>query len=146
MHLFNICRSVSAQYIFDRLIEEAHLSNDLSCESAATSTEEIGNPIYPPAAAVLRKHGIDYDSQRTARQMKSTDYQDFNLIIAMDEANVRGVRRIAGGDPDGKIHLLLDYAGEHRNVADPWYTRDFETAYDDIMKGCRALLDALSRS
>ena len=78
--------------------------------------------------------------------MKSTDYQDYNLIIAMDEANVRGVRRIAGGDPDGKIHLLLDYAGEHRNVADPWYTCDFETAYDDIMKGCRALLDALSRS
>lgn len=78
--------------------------------------------------------------------MKSTDYQDFNLIIAMDEANVRGVRRIVGGDPEDKIHLLLDYAGEHRNVADPWYTRDFETAYDDIMKGCRALLDALSRS
>ena len=75
--------------------------------------------------------------------MKASDYQYFDLIIAMDQANIRGIRRIAGGDPEGKIHLLLDYAGEHRNVADPWYTRDFDTAYDDILKGCRALLEKL---
>ena len=75
--------------------------------------------------------------------MKRADYQQYDLIIAMDEANIRGIRRIAGGDPEYKINLLLDYAGEHRNVADPWYTRDFETAYNDILLGCRALLKAL---
>ena len=78
--------------------------------------------------------------------MKQADYEKYDLIIAMDEANIHGIRRITGGDPDGKIHLLLDYAGAHRNVADPWYTRDFETAYDDIFEGCSSLLNTLTRS
>jgi protein-tyrosine phosphatase len=144
--LGNICRSPMAEAIMKHLAAEAGRSDEFEIASAAVSEEEWGNPIYPPAASVLRRHGIAYDGQRIARQMKASDYEKYDLIIAMDEANIRGIRRIAGGDPDNKIRLLLDYAGEHRNVADPWYTRDFETAFDDILKGCRALLAALPRS
>jgi protein-tyrosine phosphatase len=141
--LGNICRSPMAEAIMKHLAAEAGRSDEFEIASAAVSEEEWGNPIYPPAAAILRQYGIPYDGQRIARQMKASDYEKYDLIIAMDEANIRGIRRIAGGDPDNKIRLLLDYAGEHRNVADPWYTRDFKTAYDDILLGCRALLAAL---
>ena len=144
--LGNICRSPMAEAVMEHLASEAGRADEFMIASAAVSNEEWGNPIYPPAAAVLRFHKIAYDRQRTARQMKASDYQEYDLIIAMDEANIRGVRHIAGGDPDGKVHLLLDYAGEHRNVADPWYTRDFETAFNDILKGCRALIAALHSS
>lgn len=144
--LGNICRSPMAEAMFRHLTAEAGRSGEFEVASAAVSDEEWGNPIYPPAAAILRRHGIAYDIRRTARQMKSADYEKYDLIIAMDEANIRSIRRIAGGDPDNKIHLLLDYAGQHRNVADPWYTRDFETAYNDILKGCQALLAALPPS
>lgn len=144
--LGNICRSPMAEAIMKHLAAEAGRFDEFEIASAAVSEEEWGNPIYPPAAAILRQYGIPYDGQRIARQMKASDYEKYDLIIAMDEANIRGIRRIAGGDPDNKIRLLLDYAGEHRNVADPWYTRDFETAFDDILKGCRALLAALPRS
>ena len=133
-----------AEAMFRHMAAEAGRSGAFEVASAAVSEEEWGNPIYPPAAAILRRHGIAYDKDRTARPMKPSDYAYYDLIIAMDEANIRGIHRIAGGDPDDKIHLLLDYAGEHRNVADPWYTRDFETAYNDIFKGCRALLAALA--
>ena len=144
--LGNICRSPMAEAIMKHLAAEAGRSDEFEIASAAVSEEEWGNPIYPPAAAILRQYGIPYDGQRIARQMKASDYEKYDLILAMDEANIRGIRRIAGGDPDNKNRLLLDYAGEHRNVADPWYTRDFETAFDDILKGCRALLAALPRS
>ncbi len=144
--LGNICRSPMAEAMFKHLAAEAGCSGAFEVASAAVSEEEWGNPIYPPAAAILRRHGISYDRERTARPMKASDYAQYDLIIAMDEANIRGIRRIAGGDPDDKIRLLLDYAGEHRNVADPWYTRDFETAYNDILSGCRALLAALTHS
>ena len=135
-----------AEAMFKHMAAQAGRSEEFEIASAAVSEEEWGNPIYPPAAAILRRHGIPYDGVRTARQMRPADYEKYDLIIAMDEANIRGIRRIAGGDPDDKIHLLLDYASEHRNVADPWYTRDFQTAYDDILKGCRALLTALDPS
>ncbi len=135
-----------AEAIMKHMASEAGRHDEFEIASAAVSEEELGNPIYPPAAAVLRRHGIAYDGQRTARQMKASDYGKYDLIISMDESNIRGIRRIVGGDPDGKIRLLLEYAGEHRNVADPWYTNDFETAYNDIFKGCRALLAALPRS
>ncbi len=141
--LGNICRSPMAEAMFNHLAAEVGRSDEFEVASAAVSEEEWGNPIYPPAAAILRRHGIPYDTVRTARPMRKADYQYYDLIIAMDEANIRGIRRIADEDPDGKIHLLLDYAGEHRNVADPWYTRDFDTAYNDILLGCRALLKAL---
>ncbi|MBR1539291.1 MAG: low molecular weight phosphotyrosine protein phosphatase, partial [Bacteroidales bacterium] len=108
--------------------------------SAAVSDEEWMNPIYPQAARTLRSHGISYDPDRTARQMSAADYEHYDLIVAMDKSNVRGILRIAGNDdPEGKVRLLLDFAGLHRDVADPWYTRDFETAYRDIETGCRAL-------
>lgn len=142
----NICRSPMAEAIMKHLVAEAGCSDEFEITSAAVSEEEWGNPIYPQAAAMLRQNKIIYDRERIARQMKESDYEKYDLIIAMDEANIRGIRRISGGDPDGKIHLLLDYAGEHRNVADPWYTRDFVTAYNDIVKGCRALLSALHHS
>lgn len=142
----NICRSPMAEAIMKHLVAEAGCSDEFEIASAAVSEEEWGNPIYPQAAAMLRQNKIIYDRERIARQMKASDYEKYDLIIAMDEANIRGIRRIAGGDPDGKIHLLLDYAGEHRNVVDPWYTRDFVTAYNDIVKGCRALLSALRRA
>ena len=141
--LGNICRSPMAEAMFQHMAAEAGRSDEFEVASAAVSEEEWGNPIYPPAAAILRRYGIPYDKYRTARPMRAADYDYYDLIIAMDEANIRGIRRIAGGDPGEKIHLLLDYAGQHRNVADPWYTRDFQTAYDDILKGCRALLAAL---
>jgi protein-tyrosine phosphatase len=132
-----------AEAMFRHLAAEAERSEEFEVASAAVSEEEWGNPIYPPAAAILRRHGIPYDAVRTARPMKKADYQQYDVIIAMDESIIRGIRRVAGGDPEDKIHLLLDYAGEHRNVADPWYTRDFETAYNDILLGCSALLKAL---
>lgn len=141
--LGNICRSPMAEAMFSHLAAEVGRSDEFEVASAAVSEEEWGNPIYPPAAAILRRHCIQYDAVRIARPMKAADYQHYDLIIAMDEANIRGIHRIAGGDPQDKIRLLLDYADEHRNVADPWYTRDFETAYADILKGCRALLKAL---
>ena len=111
--------------------------------SAAISEEEWGNPIYPPAARTLRAHGIPYDAGRTARPMTADDYNRYDMIIGMDEGNLRGIRSISGGDPDGKVFLLMDFAGKHRPIADPWYTRDFETAYNDILTGCQALLKHL---
>ena len=144
--LGNICRSPMAEAVMRQLAAEAGRSNEFEIASAAVSEEEWGHPIYPQAAAILRRQGIPYDGQRTARQMKVSDYEKYDLIIAMDEANIRGIQRIAGGDPDDKIRLLLDFAGQHRNVADPWYTRDFETAYNDILMGCQALLATLGRS
>lgn len=139
----NICRSPMAEAIMKQLVAEAGCSDEFEIASAAVSEEEWGNPIYPQAAAMLRRNKVVFDGQRIARQMKASDYEKYDLILAMDEDNIRGIRRIAGGDPEDKIHLLLDYAGEHRNVADPWYTRDFDTAYNDILLGCRALLKAL---
>lgn len=142
----NICRSPMAEAIMKHLVAEAGCSDEFEIASAAVSEEEWGNPIYPPAAAMLHRNNIIFDRKRIAHQMKVSDYEKYDLIIAMDEGNILGIRRIAGGDPDDKIRLLLDYAGEHRNVADPWYTRDFVTAYNDIFKGCRALLAALHHS
>ena len=112
--------------------------------SAATSTEEIGNPVHRGTREILLRHGIDTSGKR-ARQMTWRDYEDYDYLIGMDRANVLNMRRIAGGDPKGKIHLLLSFAGEERNVDDPWYTGDFETTYRDVVKGCRGFLEFLGR-
>ena len=141
--LGNICRSPMAEAMMRHMVTQAGKADDFEIASAAVSEEEWGNPIYPQAARILRSHGIPYDAVRTARQMKADDYDRYDLIIGMDEANLSAIRRIAGGDPQHKVHLLMDYAGSHRSVADPWYTRDFETAYNDIHTGCRALCDHL---
>ena len=141
----NICRSPMAEFIMKDLVRKAGLSAQVQIDSAATSREEIGNPIYPPAQRQLRAHGVAFDDHR-ARQMTRQDYADYDLLIGMDTQNLRNMQRICGGDPDGKLRLLLAYTGQTRNVADPWYTDDFDAAWQDIAFGCRALLEALTLS
>ena len=131
-----------AEFVMKKLVEDAGLSNEFKIESAATSTEEIGNPVYPPAKRKLAAHGIQCDG-KTARQMNKGDYVKFDLLIGMDSANIRNMTRICGGDPEEKIKLLLDYAGLKRDVADPWYTGDFDATWNDVSKGCEALLKTL---
>ena len=114
----------------------------ISVSSAATSTEELGDPVYPPAKRMLAEHGISC-AGKTARQMTRADYDKYDLLIGMDQANIKNMKRIARGDDGGKMHLLLEYAGETRGVADPWYTGDFNAAWNDIERGCRALLQKL---
>ncbi len=139
----NICRSPMAEFIMKYLVEEAGLADCFHIESAATSTEEIGNPVYPGTQAVLARLGIDSSAKR-ARQVTPQDYQDFDLVIGMDNANVKNLRRLFRYDPDHKVSLLLSFAGEDRSIADPWYTDDFEVTYRDVRRGCEALLATLA--
>lgn len=139
----NICRSPMAEFIMKRLVDEAGLSGSFEIASAATSTEEKGNPVYPPARRMLASHGID-SSGKTARQMTSADYSHYDLLIGMDRHNVRNMMRISGGDPDGKIHQLMDYTTRPGDVADPWYTRDFDATWHDCLEGCTCLLEELT--
>ena len=133
----NICRSTMAQSIFTDLARKRGVLSMFEIDSAATSREEIGNPMYPPAVRILAKHGVPRAEHR-ARQMDMDDYRYFDHIIVMDSENYCNAGRMTGGDPDGKVSYLLD-----RAVADPWYTDDFETAYQDILLGCGQLLDDL---
>ena len=136
----NICRSPMAEFILKDLVEKAGLAAQFHIESAATSTEEIGNPVYPPARRKLAQHGIDC-AGKTARQLTAADYGRFDLLLSMDRANIRNMTRICGGDPQGKIHLLMEYTGHPgREVADPWYTGDFDATWDDVLAGCQGLL------
>ena len=139
----NICRSPMAEFVFKDMVEKAGLSSRFEIASAATSTEEIGNPVYPPAKRKLAEHGISCDG-KTARQLKKSDYSHYDLLIGMDSANLRNINRICGGDPDGKIHLLLDYTDRPGDVADPWYTGDFDTTWQDVNEGCKNLLMLLT--
>ena len=137
----NICRSPMAEFVMKDLVEKASLEKKFHIESAATSTEEIGNPVYPPARRKLAEHGIDC-AGKTARQLKRDDYERFDLLIGMDRANLRNMTRICGGDRLGKLRLLMEYAGQpDREVADPWYTGDFEATWRDVAAGCRGLLE-----
>ena len=144
----NICRSPMAEFIFRRMAEERHASCRFTVASAATSTEEIGwdgtgNPVYPPARTELKKHGIDCTGKR-AVQLRREDYGKYDLLIGMDRENIRNMHRMLGGDPEGKIHGLLDYAGRPgQNIADPWYTGNFEPTYRDVTEGCEGLLKYL---
>jgi len=131
-----------AEFVMKDLVEKAGVADRFEIASAATSTEEIGNPVYPPARRKLAEHGIGC-AGKTARRMTRSDYERYDLLIGMDTANIRNMARICGGDPEGKIHLLLDYAGRHEEVADPWYTGDFEATWDDVLEGCNALLEFL---
>ena len=141
----NICRSPMAEFVMKDLVKKAGLASQFYIESAATSREEIGNPVYPPARRKLAQHGISCDGH-AARQLTNQDYDEYDLLIGMDSANLKNMQRICGGDPDGKLRLLLAYTGQTRSVADPWYTDDFDAAWQDIAAGCRALLDALRSS
>ena len=126
------------------LVSRAGRSGEFSIASAATSTEEIGNGVYPPARRKLREHGIDC-AGKTARQMTRWDYDEYDLLVGMDSANMRSMRRICGGDGDNKLRLLLGYIGLDRDVADPWYTGDFDATWRDVTAGCEALLKAIDR-
>lgn len=120
------------------IVHKAGIDSRFRIASAAATSEEIGNPVYPPARRKLAEHGIDC-SGKTARLLTKKDYAEYDLIIGMDEENLRDMHRICGGDPEGKIHLLLDYTDNPRSVADPWYTGDFETTWCDVSEGCSAL-------
>lgn len=132
-----------AEFVMKDLVRKAGLENQFQIASAATSTEEIGNPVYPPARRKLAEHGISC-AGKTARQLTQADYDEYDLLIGMDQANLRNIRRICGGDPEGKIHLLLEYADRPgQEVADPWYTGDFEATWQDVLAGCQGLLASL---
>ena len=139
----NICRSPMAEFIMKWLVAEAGLADQIEIASAATSTEEIGNGVYPPARRKLAEHGIRCDG-KTARQLTRRDYQHYDLLIGMDGYNIRNMHRMTGGDPDGKIRLLLDYTSHPGDVADPWYTGDFEATWQDCLAGCEALLSRIT--
>ncbi len=139
----NICRSVGAQYIFQDLINKEGLAEQFFVDSAATSTEEIGNPIYPPMRKALVKMGVPVGSH-TARQLHKADYGKYGLIIGMDEENGYYMKRILGEDPEGKVHYLMEYTDTpDKKIADPWYTREFSLCAGQIEKGCRGLLEYL---
>jgi len=131
-----------AEFVMKHLVKEAGMAADFHIESAATSTEEIGNSVYPPARRKLAEHGIGCQG-KTARQMTRSDYDRFDLLVGMDAWNIRNMNRICGGDPDGKIVMLMDYTDRPGDVADPWYTGDFEATWRDVLEGCRGLLNSL---
>lgn len=141
----NICRSPMAAFVMQDLVKKAGLAAEFQIASAATSTEEIGNPVYPPAHRKLAEHGISCTSH-VARQLQKCDYAEYDLLIGMDHANIRNMTRICGGDPENKIHLLMDYSTHAgKEVADPWYTGNFETTWQDVLAGCQGLLCQLTR-
>ena len=135
----NICRSPMAEFVMKKLVKERGLERDFVIQSAATSREEIGNPVYPPAKRKLWEHGITCNG-KTAVQMTKADYGKFDCIVGMDSMNLRNIMRIIGRDPQNKVSLLLDFTDDPHSVADPWYSGDFDTTYSDVVNGCRALL------
>lgn len=128
-----------AEFVMKDLVWKKGLDDSFFIESAATSTEEIGNPVYPPARRKLQEHGISCQG-KTARQMTAADYKRFDLLVGMDSYNIRNMERMAGGDPDGKIHLLMDFTTRPGEIDDPWYTRDFDATWRDVLLGCQGIL------
>ena len=135
----NICRSPMAEFLMKELVCEKGLQNEFYIESAATSTEEIGNGVYPPVKRILKAREIDCSAKR-ARQMTMADYDKFDYIIGMDSANIRNLNRMLNGDPNGKVYKFLSFAGSGRDIADPWYTGDFDATYNDVVEGCDGFL------
>lgn len=142
----NICRSPMAEFIFKDMVKNEGLENQIFISSSATSTEEIwngiGNPVYPLAKEELASHGLSCGTKR-AVQLKKSDYSEYDLFVAMDSMNVRNIKRIFQSDRDNKIKKLMDFTERGGNVADPWYSRRFDVAYNDIFDGCTALLKVL---
>ena len=139
----NICRSPMAEFVMKRLVQDAGLEDKFEIASAATSREELGNPVYPPARRKLAEHDIDC-AGKTARQMTKQDYLHYDHIIVMDQNNLRNLRRIIGADTEGKVSLLMAHTDHPGDVADPWYTGDFEATWRDVLEGCTALLRELT--
>ena len=138
----NICRSPMAEFVMKDLVKKAGLESQFRIESAATSREEIGNPVYPPARRKLAEHGISCEGH-AARQLINQDYEEYDLLIGMDQANLRNMYRICGGDFDHKMSLLMEHTDHPGDVADPWYTGDFEATWQDVLSGCQGLLKKL---
>lgn len=145
----NICRSPMAEFILKDIVAKRYITDEFVIESAATSTEEIGNGVYPPAKIELKKHGIGTPenelglSQKRARQLRVGDYSKWDYIIGMEKLNMSYMLRILGGDPEGKVKLLMDFTGTSEDIDDPWYTGDFGGVYRQIVRGCEALLRGL---
>ena len=137
--LGNICRSPMAELVMKDLVKKAGLESQFRIESAATSREEIGSPVYPPARRKLAEHGIAC-AGHAARQLTGRDYEEYDLLIGMDQANLRDMHRICGGVCAGKMSLLMDHTARPGDVADPWYTGDFDATWRDVLEGCRGLL------
>lgn len=130
-----------AEFVMRDLVEKRGLEDHFVIASAATSSEELGNPVHPGTRNLLAQHGIGC-AGKTARRIQRQDYDDYDLIIGMDDANIRSLVTLFKGDPENKVYKMMEYAGSHRDVADPWYTHDFQTTYDDIYDGCIGLLGA----
>lgn len=140
----NICRSPMAEYLMRDFIKKENLQDEISCASAATSREEIGNPVHPGTKKVLARLGI-YPYEKRAIQMQKSDYEHYDYLIGMDRDNLSRMKEICQGDPEHKMYRLLDYTKHPSDVADPWYTGDFETTYQDIVTGCKALLETIKK-
>lgn len=144
----NICRSPMAEFLFRKMVEESGRGGEFEIASKATSSEEIscgrGNPVYPPVREILEKEGIDCRKKR-ASLLQREDYDKYDYLIGMDERNRQNMLRIFGGDPDNKIRLLLSFTDHPGDVADPWYTRDFQKCHEDILDGCEGLLREFGR-
>ena len=137
----NICRSPMAEFILKALVRAKGLESQYQIESAAVSSEETGNPIYPPAKRCLSQHGVPFDKEKRARRVTRADYDRFDRLVCMDGSNLRWLRWIIPDDPEGKVRLMMSYVGLDRDVDDPWYTGDFEQAFQDILAGCEAMLE-----
>ena len=139
----NICRSPMAEFVMKDLVRKAGLEDQFHIESAAVSYEEVGNPVYPPALRKLKEHGVPVEN-RGAWTLTERVYERFDFILGMDQSNLRRLHRICNGDPEEKISLLMDHTDRPGDVADPWYTGDFEATWRDVLEGCRGLLKELT--
>lgn len=140
--LGNICRSPMAEAVFKDIVDKKGMVNEFYIESAATSTEEIGSPVHYGTRKKLASVGISVEG-KTARQIKREDYDKFDYILAMESRNITDILKIVGADPENKVHRLLDFSDNPRDIADPWYTHNFDVTYDDIAEGCNALIKIL---
>lgn len=129
-----------AEFVLKAMVKARGLEDLYHIESAAVSGEEIGNPIYPPVRRCLTQHGVSFDPMKRARRVTAADYDRFDRIICMDQSNLKWLYRIVGADSEKKVHLMMSYCGSGRDVADPWYTGDFEQAFQDILAGCEGML------
>ena len=140
----NICRSTMAEFVMKDMVRKAGLEDEYYIESAATSREEIGNDTHPGTKRKLTEVGIPF-TKRRARQVTKSDYDEYDYLVIMDQNNFRNLNRIIGSDPENKVFKLLDFAGKNRDIADPWYTGNFDETYDDVVEGCQALLEYLEK-
>lgn len=141
----NICRSPMAEFLMKDFVKDEGKEDKFIIDSAATNGCEEGSPVHRGTARILERMGIDF-SEKRARKLKASDYDKSDLFIGMDEGNIRDMKRIFGGDPEGKVKMLLDFTGEKREVADPWYTGDFEKTFTDVTRGIRGLYEYLKQT